>query len=66
MRIQVVRLLCVGLLSLPMLGCSDSSDNSRGDIVVSAPSETSVFAVANGCFAISPDGRSEFYRDKPV
>ncbi len=50
------KLVCVGVLGLASLGCSDGSDNGLSI----APDEAAVFAVANGCFAISPDGGQSF------
>ncbi|MEZ5572842.1 MAG: hypothetical protein R3E64_12550 [Halioglobus sp.] len=56
MRNLLQRLACVGVLALSLFGCSDGNDNS----VTVAPSEASVYDVANGCFAISPDGGQNF------
>ena len=50
------KLVCVGVLGLALLGCSDGSDNG----VFVAPDEAAVFTVANGCFAISPDAQAGF------
>jgi hypothetical protein len=59
MRIRLIRLACSGLLSLLLLGCSDGNDNNGAAAPV-APNENSVYEVANGCFAISPDGGQNF------
>lgn len=56
MRIQFNRLVCSGLLALAIYGCSDGGD---GNVTI-LPDDNSVFAVANGCFAISPDGEQSF------
>jgi len=50
------QLVCVGVLGLSLLGCSDGSDSE----LFVAPDESAVFAVANGCFAISPDTQAGF------
>ncbi len=50
------KVLCISVLGLASIGCSDGSDNGLSI----APDEGSVFAVANGCFAISPDGGQSF------
>jgi hypothetical protein len=51
-----IKITCAGLLCLGVIGCSDGGDNSL-DLV---PDESSVFALANGCYAISPDTGAEF------
>ncbi|MCB1687017.1 MAG: hypothetical protein KDI33_00945 [Halioglobus sp.] len=74
MRALFVRISCLALLALPMIGCSNgnnsNNDNSAEETVVTpppppppvpvAPNEESVFEAANGCFAISPDGGDHF------
>jgi hypothetical protein len=50
------RLVCSCLLALSIYGCSDGGDGN----VTFLPDDNSVFAVANGCFAISPDGGQSF------
>jgi len=50
------QLVCVGVLGLSLLGCSDGSDNG----LFVAPDDATVFTVANGCFAISPDAQAGF------
>ena len=50
------QLVCMGVLGLSLLGCSDGSDNG----LFVAPDEATVFTVANGCFAISPDTQAGF------
>lgn len=49
---NLFNLVFVGLLGLSLIGCSDGNDN----ISSVSPDEESVFGVANGCFAITPDG----------
>lgn len=56
MRNRLIRLAYVSLLALPLFGCSDGGD---GNITI-LPGEQSVYSVANGCFAISPDGGQSF------
>ena len=56
MRKQLTRLACSGLLALSIYGCSDGRDGK----ITFLPDDNSVFAVANGCFAISPDGGKSF------
>jgi hypothetical protein len=58
MRCFLSRLLCLGLLALPLFGCSDGDD---GPVTI-LPDEASVFEVANGCYSISPDGGQKFIR----
>lgn len=53
MRNRLIRLAYLSLLALPIFGCS--GDGSDGDVTI-LPAENSVYSVANGCFAISPDG----------
>lgn len=50
------KVVCMSVLGLALSGCGDGSDNGLSI----APDEDSVFAVANGCFAISPDGGQSF------
>ena len=47
--------LCLSLLALMVVACSDGSDGLRP--IPAAPDENAVFAAANQCFAISPDAR---------
>jgi hypothetical protein len=56
MRNVLTRLAWLGLLALPLLGCSDGNDST----VTVPPNENSVFEAANGCFSISPDGGQKF------
>jgi hypothetical protein len=60
MRFSKNRLICLSLLALSVMGCSDNSNNGNNNNGGSAPNEASVFEVANGCFAISPDGGQRF------
>ena len=71
MRNSLTRLVCASLLALAVAACSDSNNNNQAGtpIVVPPPpppppvvppDENSVFAVANGCYAISPDGGENF------
>jgi len=46
----------MGLLALSLFGCSDGGDGT----VTILPPERSVYSVANGCYAISPDGGQNF------
>ena len=50
--------LCLSLLALMVVACSDGSDGLRP--IPAAPDENAVFAAANQCFAISPDARKGF------
>ena len=60
MRNVIASLLCSGLLALSMSGCSNGNNNDNNSVVdapvVVPADENSVFAVANGCYSISPDG----------
>jgi hypothetical protein len=67
------RMTWVICLSLLMFGCSDSNNNNAGNPVNVPPAgnpvnippaENSVFAVANGCYAISPDGGQNYFAPK--
>ena len=58
MRNLLAKPVCLGLLALMLVACSDGSDGSRP--IPAAPDENTVFAVANQCFAISPDARKSF------
>ncbi len=65
MRVLRSRFVCLVLLALPMIGCSNGNNNNHyNDIIETpapvAPNEQSVFAAANGCFAISPDGGESY------
>lgn len=58
MRYLMSKPFCTGLLALTVVACSDGGDGPR--LNSAAPDENSVFAAANGCFSISPDGRNSF------
>ncbi|MEH6515286.1 MAG: hypothetical protein V7742_01290 [Halioglobus sp.] len=66
MRSRKIQLLGLCLLTFALHGCgSDSSDRPSSpaeDFVPDdvPPDESTVFTVANGCFAISPDGEESF------
>tara|TARA_R110002072_G_scaffold100555_5_gene221563 strand:+ start:22478 stop:24796 length:2319 start_codon:yes stop_codon:yes gene_type:complete len=63
MRHTFTRFAYLTLLALPMVACSNgnnNNDSSGAETQPLAPDEQSVFAVANGCFAISPDGGGSF------
>lgn len=62
MRIRLFRLVFAGLLAVSVFGCSDGGD---GNITI-APDERSVYSVANGCFAISPDAGRSFIQASEV
>ncbi len=60
MRNIITSLLYSSVLVLSISGCSNSNDSNKNAVtdapVVVPPDENSVFAVANGCYSISPDG----------
>ena len=58
MRYLPTRFLYLGLLALPLFGCSNGDDNDNS--VTTPPNEASVYEVANGCYSISPDGGQKF------
>lgn len=63
MKKIIAALIWVNLSVLFVSGCSNGSDNNNTAAqtpVVVPPDENSVFAVANGCYAISPDGGESF------
>ncbi|MCB1705198.1 MAG: hypothetical protein KDI17_10050 [Halioglobus sp.] len=66
MRLPFIRFVYLTLLVLPVIACSNGSNNNDSKQPVTsapepvAPDEQSVYAVANGCFAISPDGGARF------
>ena len=65
MRCVTALLIVSGVLTLSVTGCSNSSDsdnNASAAAPVAVPAdENSVFEVANGCYAISPDGGENFF-----
>jgi microsomal dipeptidase-like Zn-dependent dipeptidase len=69
MRTFFVRFTYLTLLALPMFGCSNGSNNNDGEqgsaVEPVAADEQSVFAVANGCYAISPDDGQRFLAASP-
>jgi hypothetical protein len=64
MQNSLTRLMYASLLALSITACSNGNDNNQivtpEPPVVVPPDENSVFAVANGCYAISPDGGESF------
>ena len=63
MKKIIAALIWVNLSVLFVSGCSNGSDNNNTAAqtpVVVPPDENSVFAVANGCYAISPDDGESF------
>jgi len=56
MKNRFVRLAGATLLLLTLAACSDGGDGN----VTLLPGEHTVYSVANGCFAISPDGGQSF------
>ncbi|CAA0122699.1 Uncharacterised protein [Halioglobus japonicus] len=69
MRTTLTRFTCLTLLALPMIGCSNGNNNNSDALAETsppiAPNEQSVFAAANGCFAISTDGGDSFLAAEP-
>jgi len=61
----IKQLLLPGALTLLVVGCSDSSNNGDGGSNA-PPDDNAVFAVANGCYAISPDGGQHFISEAEV
>jgi len=60
MQQLVNRLICLTLLSFTLLACSDGSDRKTVVVPDVPPDEASVFAAANGCYAISVGTESGF------
>ena len=60
MQFLPIRALCTGFFALLMVACSDSSNNNGTNSVSTPLNTASVYEVANGCFAISPDGGTSF------
>ncbi|MCB1843532.1 MAG: hypothetical protein KDI09_11260 [Halioglobus sp.] len=61
MRTQWNSLLMAGAMALVIAGCSDGSDGGAGAPAPPVPADPSaVFAVANGCYLISPDDGKAF------
>jgi hypothetical protein len=54
------RLLLLFIPLASLFGCSDSSDNSPGGTGNVALGQNAVYEVANGCYAISPNGGASF------
>tara|TARA_R110002049_G_scaffold134086_4_gene293495 strand:- start:218 stop:2554 length:2337 start_codon:yes stop_codon:yes gene_type:complete len=69
MRTLLARFTYLTLLALPMIGCSNGSNNNNDGQDTTAepvaPNEQSVFAAANGCFAISTDGGESYLAASP-
>ena len=56
MRRTFIRVGLSGLLLAAVVGCSDGSNDIPFSLADSPADDNAVFATANGCYAISPDG----------